>query len=1527
MQEAVTSLETYQAARHFWTTQVADFHLTTSQLLPPGPPGGNATRTFNLPVPPELAARLLEMTKQNDLLLYVLLLSALDVVFFRYTGSRDVTIGAPPSTRGGRDHVFNDWIFLRTRWLPDMPVRRLLDENRKVVKEAYQNQHYPLASVFASPGLEEHRDFHPRILLALSSLHGRAAPGHTAQVRDGQMFFMVERDGGALSLSLCHDARVFEPALIEQVGRHYLSTCGDMVSRKAARVEDLECLSPGDRNKLLSEWNDTERRFGTAPTLHAAFESVAGRHPRAIAVVADEASISYWELDAKADALAAQIREAMAESANPSGLVGLYLQPSIELVIGVLATLKAGSAFVPFSRSQPDARIRFMLEDASIRVLLADADVAERFAFGGRVLPARDFHAPVGGAGGGGRSAGEGGDRAWVIYTSGSTGAPKGVVVEHEGALNSSLWRISALDLQPHDRMLNLASHVCDGFYSFMFSMILSGGTVVLRGRAEHLDPDRVNGWVQEHAVTSIALIPSLYEILLDRAGADRFASLRFALLAAESTTASLIARSLRLAPHVTLVNEYGPTENSVVSLAHFGMDADNPGVVGTPISNTQAYVLGPELSLLPPGVIGEICVSGMGLARGYLNRPDLTAERFVPHPFRANQRLYRTGDLGRYRGDGSIEFHGRSDGQLKIRGHRVEIGEVERCIEGLPGIRRARVVPYRNGIAAYYVATEPGLDGPALRCHLETLLPPYMIPAVFVALREFPLNASGKVDPSALPQPGEMSPSPGDRRAPATEKETLLAGIWEAVLGRPGLGIDDNFFDVGGDSIRALQVIAAVRQQGYECSIQALLDDPTIGAFSRQLKKGASEISQAPVEGPVALTPIQKWLFEQPFDRVRHFNQSVMLVREAGFEAHALHEVFTALVGHHDALRMIYRQGPGGIEQVNRAIGGPAFTLRELDLRSLAPAEAEATLAREAGSLQQSIDLSEGPLVRLALCRTARGDHLLIVIHHLVVDGYSWRILLEDLQTAYRQVLQNVPVALPPKTSSFQAWAERLSRYARSQSVAPQAGYWHAAIGRMPQPARAASAPGPAYRTLAAAKCVLKAGTARRLVEAASKVFDTGVDTLLLAALGLAYRKCRRLDRVAVCVEGHGREALFDDVFLGRTVGWFTSQYPVLLRVPSDDCGVAITLTRAALEEIPNRGVDFGILKYLDDSPANAALRGLQAPRVLFNYLGHFAQGVAPEPSPFRLSHLSVGGEIHPDWEAPFDLSIGVTLAGGEADVSLQHDPAVISSDDVREFSTAYAALLEEIAAESLRDRLSRPAIRLSEAAVRREYYSRDRPGLPKLFFFPPKMSLGLSYYSLAQYVGNAELVAFDFIARETRLLDYIDYITAMQPAGPYVLGGYSSAALVLEVARTMQERNLSVRDIILFDARPGDASGDADVSEERTADSIEFFVRTMRPFAANLDDDFVQATREKINAHARFIRTTRNVSPIDATLHFVQSQDSLDEDIRMCRALSLRELRLYEGSGEHSFMLSGSAARSNAEIICAIVNSMSDE
>ncbi|MCI0574159.1 MAG: amino acid adenylation domain-containing protein, partial [Myxococcaceae bacterium] len=1005
-------------------------------------------------------------------------------------------------------------------------------------------------------------------------------------------------------------------------------------------MEELPLLTEAERRQVVVEWNQTATVAGGEVCLHELFERQAERVPEAPAVECAGEVLSYGELERRSNRVARHLRRL---GVGPEARVGVCLERSVDVVVGLLGVLKAGGAYVPLEPDTALERLRFQLQDAGVRVLLTQQRVKERLGKLGPEVVCLDREPELVEVEESRRveSGVQPSNLAYVIYTSGSSGKPKGVGVEHRQIVNYVCGIGVRLGFVEGARFATVSTLAADLGHTVVFPSLCSGGCLHVVTEELAADAQALGKYVREQRIDYLKIVPSHLRALRGASGAERVMPLRGLVLGGESSPSSWMKEVLAEAGECEVFNHYGPTETTVGVLTYRveleRLPAGAASVpLGRPLPNVRVYVLDGHLQPVPVGVVGEVCIAGQGVARGYLGRGDLTAEKFVPDPFgEEGGRLYRTGDLGRHLSDGDVEFAGRLDQQVKVRGYRIEPGEIEAVLLQHGGVGQAAVVVREDQagekrLVAYVVWREGrGVDVSELRAHLLSRVPEAMVPAVFVELERLPLTANGKLDRSALPAPeGRGNETRRGYVAAGTEAERALAKIWTSVLRLERVGIHDNFFELGGDSILCIQVIARAREAGLHLTLKQIFKEPTIAELARAAGEAGRSVAGpvvGTVSGGVELTPIQAWFFEQELEEPQHFNQAVLLELRQRADVSVLERVVTELVRHHDALRLGFEREGSEWRQLQAGEESVSDVFARVDLSG--EPDVRAALEEHARQVQTSLNLATGPLLRAVHYDLGgSGERLLLVIHHLAVDGVSWRVLLEDLQTGYEQACQGRQVELPAKTTSFQEWSRRLGEYARSEGVSAESGYWsaeeRAGVRGLPLDHVLGD------NTVLSACSVtvgLEAEQTRRLLQDVPGVYRTQINDVLLAALAQTLSRWTGSSRVVVELEGHGREELFEGVDLSRTVGWFTSLFPVLLDV--EGCNGAGELLKTVKEQVrgvPQRGIGYGLLRYLNGGEAGGRVRGLPQAEVRFNYLGQFDQvlsgsglfGVAVESS-----------------------------------------------------------------------------------------------------------------------------------------------------------------------------------------------------------------------------------------------------------------------------------------------------------------------
>ncbi|UXH76220.1 non-ribosomal peptide synthetase [Roseateles amylovorans] len=997
--------------------------------------------------------------------------------------------------------------------------------------------------------------------------------------------------------------------------------------------------------------------------VHRLIERQAAERGEAIALLCGDAELRYAELNARANRLA---RRLLRLGLGREARVGVALERSLDSIVALLAVLKAGAAYVPLDPAYPPERLAYMLKDSGASLLLTQRGLLSRLPTADRWtivtmeemqvasdVPVQGAAAPDDPEAANLALVDHADQLAYVIYTSGSTGQPKGVAVTHGPLAMHCLATAALYGLTPAACELHFMSFSFDGAHERWLTPLCIGAALALRDN-ELWTAEQTTDALHRYRVTHAAFPPAYLGQIADWAALQGDApAVELYVFGGEAMPKAGYDKVCRHLRPRDLINGYGPTECVITPLiwksaASEGFDCAY-APIGKPVGDRRIQVLDPDLQPVPAGVVGELYVGGYGLARGYLGRAGLTAQRFVADPFDpAGGRLYRTGDLVREMADGHIEYIGRADHQVKIRGFRIELGEIEACLAQVPGVREAAVVAREGGSGRQLVAyvagtTEAGeagegreRDGAALlariRQQVAQTLPEHMAPAQVVLLPRLPRLISGKLDRAALPDSAASAES--THRAPRNELERRLVAIWQEVLGLEQIGIGDNFFELGGDSILSLQVISRVRQArlGVSLRLRDLIRHQTIDGLAAAMVAAAAEVApptlaqnlapapspSASASGDIPLTPIQRWFFEEPIPNRHHYNQSVMLQAPAWLDDDRLRRVISRLTHHHAGLRRRFtRDAAGGWRQQEDAADAAdsagvaaAASAEVLWTREVASAE---EIRREADRAQRSLNLEQGPLWRVLHLRHEDGSaRLLIAVHHLTIDGVSWRVLLDDLQTLYLGLSAGHEPMLPDPGAEFRDWAQHLQGWAGSAALAAERPHWQRELADLPELPRDDPQAVGLVQDRRTASVSLEPALTQQLLRRVPAIHGgVGIDALLLTALGRTLSTWTGHSEALVLLEGHGREGDQADLDLSRTLGWFTSAYPVRLRGHDQDWPQAVAAVAAHLRGVPNRGIGFGVLRYLHAEAAVRDALSTVRPGIAFNYLGQFDQAL----------------------------------------------------------------------------------------------------------------------------------------------------------------------------------------------------------------------------------------------------------------------------------------------------------------------------
>ncbi|WP_323157015.1 non-ribosomal peptide synthetase, partial [Pseudomonas rhodesiae] len=1232
---------------------------------------------------PGLVTGLKALAQREGVTLFMLLLASFQLFLYRYSGQRDIRVGVPIANRNRVETEALIGFFVNTQVLKAdldaaMSFAELLQHTKRRALEAQAHQDLPFEQLVEALQPERSLSHNPlfqvmfnhqaQVRTAIQQLPGLRVVSLEHETRTAQFDLSLDtqetEDG--LWASLTYATDLFDASTAARMLRHWLGLLRGAVSDTTRPLQDLAMLDMTERQQILKQWNATARDYPQNQWVHHLIEAQAKRQPQATALVFAEQRIDYAELNRRANRLAHRLIEA---GVGPDVRVGLAVERSFDMVIGLLAVLKAGGAYVPLDPDYPRERLAYMLDDSGVQLLLTQAPLLgqlpiphglETLVLGESSFETYSEQNPA--------VALDGENLAYVIYTSGSTGQPKGAGNRHSALLNRLQWMQEAYGLSAADSVLQKTPFSFDVSVWEFFWPLMTGSRLVIAAPGDHRDPARLIQVINAEQVTTLHFVPSMLQAFLQDAAVSSCRSLQRIVCSGEALPVDAQQQVFAKLPHAGLYNLYGPTE-AAIDVTHWTcVDEGRDTVpIGRPIANLGCYLLDDNFEPVPVGVLGELYLGGAGLARGYHRRPALTAERFIAHPFVHGERLYRTGDLARYREDGVIEYAGRIDHQVKLRGLRIELGEIEARLLEHEQVREAAVLAVDGKYLVGYLVLHHahGDWREVLGAHLAEHLPDYMVPAQWVLLEQMPLSPNGKLDRKALPKPEVTH----HYIAPQSALEQQIAAIWADVLGVEQVGVNDNFFERGGDSIISIQVVSRARAAGIHFTAKALFQHQTVRSLARVAQLHAvAVIDQGPVQGQTPLLPFQQLFFERDLPQPHHWNQSLLLTPRQPLQAARLEAALQALMLHHDVLRLRFSQHGSAWKAVHAE---PASGL----LWHATVPDTQALTAR-CEEAQRSLALN-GPLLRVLLADLLDGSQrLLLVMHHLVVDGVSWRVVLEDLQSLYRQH------ALPAKTTSFKAWAERVQGYAHSEAIQSQKHFWLQQLDGMPTdlPCRDphGARPGRLARTLVSR---LDAERTRQLLQQAPAAYRTRINDLLLTALARVICQWTGHASSLIQLEGHGREDLFDDIDLSRTLGWFTSLFPVRL-TPADSLADSIKQIKEQLRAIPDNGLGFGALRYLGDDATRQAFSRLPVPRITFNYLGQVDASFDQPDGLFATASESAGAEQSPDAPLSNWLTVNGQVYGGELHMGWTFSPLMFDPEVIEAVSVAFSRELTALIA-----------------------------------------------------------------------------------------------------------------------------------------------------------------------------------------------------------------------------------------------------
>ena len=1184
-------------------------------------------------LPSGLKERMEIVCRENKCTPYMFLLTVFNILLHKYSGETDIIIGTPIANRRLSEvesmvGFFVNTLVLRTDLSGDPKFARLLDKVKKVVIDAFEHQDAPFEKVVeaVNPDRNLNRSalfqimfnllVTPEITLDLPSVQITAKELNTGTAMFDLTLTFIQQAGHYTGV-LNYRVDLFRKETMGRMARHFLNLLENIL--------DLNTNTPLGKLNLLSsdEYHQVTQTFSHGSVekrdvicLHHWFERQVSVTPDETAIVCGDGALTYTALDQKANQLA---RRLSGYGVGPEIFVGLCCDRSTDLLVGMLAILKAGGAYVPLDPATPSERRRYILSNSGAKVLLSQAryradfvsiklpllEIEGDYSNASAVPPNVPVDVPV-----------QPHHPVYAIFTSGSTGSPKGVVVEHRQLFHYVKTSIDLYAFEPGFSYAMVSTFAADLKHTVLFPALCTGGTSHIIAVDMALDPNQMAEYFHEHKIDCLKISPGHMKALLQALQPEKTLPRKNLIIGGEGLSLNLVRKLKRLS-RCRIYNEYGPAETAVAVCAGRVGDAaeqTSSGTVdmGRPFPECQLYVLDSNMKPLPVGVAGELYIAGVQVSRGYLNDAQKTSECFVADPFSGgNGKMYKTGDLVKWLPNGHLEYFSRMDHQVKVWGHRVELGEIETVLNKLEQIKESVLVARRDragntNLIAYVIPAVRPMDTNRIRGELQRLLPDYMLPNAYVEIEKIPLNANGKLNTKALPEP-DSGTLKKDYQKPESDMEKIIAGIWSQVLGMDEIDIGDNFFHMGGDSMRVMQIVAKAALKGIQIRSNQLFEHQTIRELAQVAeRKKITEIIAKAVTGDVPLTPVQRRFFTLSMENRSHGHLCFLLNISKSLDVATFSKALSATVEHHDLLRARYKQDQerGWTQRI--ASGKETVVVECCYYADIAQVE------QHVAQVVKKIDLSRGPLIRVVYFQGGKHkkDLLFVVIHHLVFDVYSIHILMEDLFTTYMRLAEGKEISLPQKTTSYQQWAGQLAEYANSSKLLKEKDYWlslsKATIPRIP--IDFPNGKNVRSSVLKLNSC-LSRSTTQCLLREIPGTFGIQIHEALIGAVSSAIAEMTQNCTVLLELEGHGRENLLQDADLSRTIGWFTALYPVLLEVP-DGLDVKQKTVRIAqqLKAVPNNGIGFGLLRYLtDDEEVKGSLEKITFPEVSVNYQGQF--------------------------------------------------------------------------------------------------------------------------------------------------------------------------------------------------------------------------------------------------------------------------------------------------------------------------------
>jgi len=1397
----------------------------------------------------ELVGELNELNRQHGATMFMTLLGAFNVLLYKYTQQTDICIGSPIAGRqlqeveGLVGFFINTIVFrthineaesfstllnkvrdntLATAPFHDIPFEKVVEATVNV-RDTSRNPIFQVAFSYQNLSEGNNADLKG---ISLSPFQSDSLQ-HTTSKFDLTFNITETHKGLQLSVEYCTD--VFKVQTVQRMIANYTRLLSEVSKNPAISIFQLPVIADAEQKQLL-QFNDTHSDMPYYSGLAALFKQHVLTSLNSVAIVFGDTSLTYQQLHERSGQVANQLT---AGGISQGQVVALLANRGFDMIVGIWGIIKLGCTYVPLNTGFPSERLQYIIQNSGASALVySDSELFQNAGINGvknfNVTDAKTFNkdfkevdflpeTPV-----------------YIMYTSGTSGKPKGIKVSQQNIINVALQK-NEIKVNPNDRMLQWSNYGFDGSVYEIFGAHLNGAALCLLQEGMAADVEAIEKVIVNNKVSICFITTAIFNAIADT-NPLIFNKLRKVLFGGESVSAYQVKRVIDAIGSNKIVHVYGPTETTVYATSCPLNDVvENENIpIGKPLNNVKAFVLDAHQNPVPVGVAGELYIGGKGVSIGYVNNEALTKEKFVELFFNNYiERLYRTGDLVRWNSDGLLEFMGRIDDQVKIRGYRIEPSEIEAVLQENEMVRSA-YVNVRNyqgfkSLIAYVIVGE-GFDKLKLTNWLRSKVPDYMVPAFWVILDKFPLNGNGKIDRNALPEPTIDEGNVSKSAIPLTDLEKRLVEMWQLLLGISNIGIADNFFELGGDSILSIQFVNLARRNNIEIQPRDLFLYQSIAQLAQYITDNTQtkiEGEQGFLTGEAGLLPVQQWFFENTGPLVSHFNQALMLGIEKEITQSQLNQAWAILIKHHDALRFVYKNEAGKWSQ---QYGTRVSQVIEETIDAADNATLKKVMQERSNHYQQSLNIFEGEIVKIILFKTPAFENknrMLAVVHHLAVDGVSWRILIENLEFCLTAIQNNEVPNLGSKGSSYRQWYQSLNKYGQQHPVIEEVAFWKKTLEKY-EPIIRGSGLNHRVRIkdISSALMSLSQAQTRILVTEVPKIFQTEINDALLCCLALSLKKWGGISNITIGMEGFGRNEIDLNIDLSKSVGWFTNIYPVVIETgehtePFD----LLPMVKNQLRNIPVKGLGFGVLKYLNHDEK----LGINPKwNIIFNYLGQL-DSVTKSGKWISATGDGVGSSINEEHFVHEDLSLNGSIQNGRLLFNVGYNTKNLSAADIDEFITTFQSTLEllinkcmqigsvttfenEIVSEAeetikekalLKNTNNKYLIPIKVTGKKRPLYIVAGGGgtANKFMRFAKMLDIEQPVYALQPPVDYKDLQAFpDTIEKIAE--KFIEEIVSIDPVGPYALSGHCTGGkIAFEMARQLTNAGKKVPVLAMFD------------------------------------------------------------------------------------------------------------------------------